>query len=160
TNDIPVARADVATTDLLTPITIAVLGNDTDVDGDPLTVTDAIVDPSQGTVVINADGTLTFTPAGGVPGSATISYTISDDNGGTATSTVDVTVTAVNRVPVAVDDQAASPYSVNLGMGAVGSWSATDSKSAAVTVTAFNGDGVAASRYINVASHQIGVNGS
>ncbi|MGH1459803.1 MAG: Ig-like domain-containing protein, partial [Paracoccaceae bacterium] len=40
-NDPPVAEDDAATTDEDTPVTIDVLGNDTDVDGDPLTVTEA-----------------------------------------------------------------------------------------------------------------------
>ncbi|AEF55073.1 retention module-containing protein [Marinomonas posidonica] len=104
TNDAPVAEADTATTDEDTVITIDVLANDSDVDGDTLTITDASVPEEQGTVAI-VDGKLEFTPAENFNGEATISYEISD---GTATDTADVTVSveAVNDGPVAVDDTA------------------------------------------------------
>src|SRR5262249_57075380 len=59
-NDPPVAVDDKATTAEDTPVTITVLANDTDVDGDPLTVSHASA--LHGTVVINDDGTLTYTP--------------------------------------------------------------------------------------------------
>ncbi len=98
TNPAPVAANDVATTIEDTPVTVAVLANDTDPDGDPLTVT-AATSPN-GTVVINANGTITFTPAPNFNGPTTISYTISDSNGGTATATVNLTVTPANDAPV------------------------------------------------------------
>ena len=98
-NDAPVAVNDSATTNEDQPVTIGVLGNDSDVDGDPLTVTAA--SSPNGTVVINPDGTISFTPAPNFNGPTTITYTISDGNGGTATATVNVTVNAVNDAPVA-----------------------------------------------------------
>ncbi len=103
-NDPPVAVDDVATTNEDTPVTIGVLGNDSDIDGDPLTVTDAT--SPDGTVVINPDGTVTFTPNPNFNGPTTISYTISDGNGGTSTATVSITVDAVNDPPVANMDSA------------------------------------------------------
>ncbi|WP_108811397.1 Ig-like domain-containing protein [Sphingorhabdus sp. Alg231-15] len=103
-NDPPVAVDDVATTNEDTPVVIGVLGNDTDIDGDALTVTDAT--SPDGSVVINPDGTITFTPNPNFNGPTTITYTISDGNGGTSTATVAVTVDAVNDPPVAVDDVA------------------------------------------------------
>jgi large repetitive protein len=106
-NDAPVAVDDVATTNEDTPVTFGVLGNDSDVDGDPLTVT-AATSPN-GTVVINPDGTLTFTPAPNFNGPTTVTYAISDGNGGTATATVTITVDAINDGPVAVNDTAATP---------------------------------------------------
>ena len=93
-NDPPVAENDSATTPEDTPVTIAVLNNDSDVDGDPLTVTSATVDASQGTVQVNPDGTITFTPAPGFSGDAVITYTISDGHGGFSTATLTVTVAA------------------------------------------------------------------
>jgi hypothetical protein len=57
-----------ATTPKTSPVTFNVLGNDTDPDGDTLSVTGATVDPAKGSVVVNADGTLTFTPAPNVNG--------------------------------------------------------------------------------------------
>jgi large repetitive protein len=103
-NDVPVAVNDTATTPEDSPVTIPVLGNDTDADGNPLTIT-AATSPN-GTVVINPDGTITFTPNANFNGPTTITYTISDGQGGTATATVAVNVTPVNDAPVARPDTA------------------------------------------------------
>jgi CshA-type fibril repeat protein len=103
-NDAPVARDDAASTAENTPVTVTVLANDVDVDGDPLTVTSAAA--ANGSVVINADGTLTYTPNAGYNGIDTISYAISDGNGGTDTATVTVNVAFVNDAPDAVNDAA------------------------------------------------------
>ncbi|KPP91205.1 MAG: putative Ca2+-binding protein [Rhodobacteraceae bacterium HLUCCA08] len=89
-NDAPVAQDDTASTDEDTPVTIDVLANDSDVDGDPLTVTEAT--SPDGDVTINSDGTLTFTPTPGFSGDATVTYTVDDGNGGTDTATLFVTV--------------------------------------------------------------------
>ncbi len=99
TNPAPTAANDVATTNEDAPVIISVLANDNDPDGDPLSVTSAT--SPDGTVVINPDGTITFTPALNFNGTTTISYAISDGNGGTATATVDVTVNPVNDAPTA-----------------------------------------------------------
>jgi uncharacterized repeat protein (TIGR01451 family) len=89
-NDPPIAVADVAQARSL-PIDIPVLANDSDPDRDTLTVT-SVTAPTSGTVTINADGTLHYTPAAGYSGSVTFSYTISDGHGGTASATVTVMV--------------------------------------------------------------------
>ena len=83
--------------------TINVLANDTDPDGDALTVT-AVGDAAKGSAVLNADGTITYTPAPDFNGSDTFTYTVSDGNGGTDTAAVQVTVDAVNDAPVAAND--------------------------------------------------------
>ncbi|SLN16617.1 Ig-like domain-containing protein [Pseudooctadecabacter jejudonensis] len=101
-NDAPIARDDTAETDEDTPVEITVLGNDSDPDGDPLTVTEAT--SPDGDVVINDDGTITFTPDDGFNGPTTITYTIDDGNGGTDTATVDVTVNGVNDDPIVCPD--------------------------------------------------------
>ena len=83
------------------------LGNDTDVDGDTLTIA-SVTSGTGGTAVLNANGTVTFTPAANFHGAASFSYTVSD---GTATSnpaTVTVNVTAVNHAPVANADTLAA----------------------------------------------------
>ncbi len=98
----PVANDDTATTDEDAPVTIDVLANDTDADGDTLTITSATVPADQGTVEI-VDGKLVFTPAENFSGEATITYTVDDGNGGTDTGTVAVTVDGVNDGPDAVD---------------------------------------------------------
>jgi CshA-type fibril repeat protein len=104
-NDVPIAVDDTTTvSEDSNSNTINVLDNDTDIDGDSLTVSAAT--SSNGTVTINADGTLNYIPNADFNGTDTITYTISDGNGGTATATVNVTVDAVNDVPIAVDDTA------------------------------------------------------
>ncbi|WP_143479030.1 Ig-like domain-containing protein, partial [Pseudomonas aeruginosa] len=103
-NDAPVAGNDIASTPINTPLTnIPVLANDSDVDGDSLTVTSATLNnPAQGSVSINADGTLNFTPAANVTGAVVIGYTVSDGKGGTANATLTVNVGA-NTPPVSAD---------------------------------------------------------
>jgi hypothetical protein len=86
-----VAVNDTATTSVGTAVTIAVLANDSDPDGDPLTVT-GTGPAAHGTTVVNADGTIRYTPASGFAGTDTFAYTISDGRGGTATATVTVTI--------------------------------------------------------------------
>lgn len=102
TNNPPVTVDDTATTDEDTAVDIPVLLNDSDPDGDPLTVTGATA--PNGTVTINPDNTLTYSPDPDFNGPDEITYTVDDGNGGTATGTVAVTVTPVNDAPVAGDD--------------------------------------------------------
>ena len=116
-NDTPVVNPDNATTAINTALpTINVLGNDTDVDGDPLTVTSATVAPAQGTVTINGDGTLNFTPAVNFSGPATIAYTISDGNGGSTTGTLTVNVGA-NTAPTSADRTATATEDTAVTLG-------------------------------------------
>jgi hypothetical protein len=103
-NDAPDARDDAATTVVNTPVTIPVLANDVDPDGDPLTVT-AVTTPANGAVVINADNTVTYTPNLGFTGTDTFTYTISDPGGLMDTATVTVTVMP-DEMPDAMDDVA------------------------------------------------------
>jgi len=103
-NDPPVARDDAATTAEDTAVTVNVLGNDSDVDGDPLTVT-GVTQGAHGSVVLNADGSVTYAPAADFNGVDHFTYTVSDGRGGTATATVAVTVNSVNDAPVARDDK-------------------------------------------------------
>ena len=72
-------------------VTIDVLSNDEDPDGDSLTV-DLLTQPSNGSVVINVDGTLSYTPASNFSGGDVFNYTVGDGKGGTDTATVAVTV--------------------------------------------------------------------
>jgi len=119
-NQPPVAVADKATTNENTAVKISVLANDSDPDGNPLTVTNIngssvtvgtpITLGSGALVTLNADKSLTYNPnakfealAGGKNGHDSFSYTISD---GIATSTtkVSLTIKGVNDAPVAVND--------------------------------------------------------
>ena len=84
-------------------ITGNVLANDSDANGDTLSATLA-TGPAHGTLVLNANGSFTYTPAANYNGPDSFTYTASDGKGGTATATVSLTVTPVNDAPVAVDD--------------------------------------------------------
>ena len=101
-NDPPVASDDIATTDEDTAVVVDVLDNDEDVDGDALSVSE-VSDPADGTVAINVDETVTYTPTADFCGGDSFNYTVSD---GVLTDTarVDVTVTCINDPPVAEDD--------------------------------------------------------
>jgi gliding motility-associated-like protein len=107
-NDAPVAVNDVVTTQEDTPATGNVLTNDTDVDGNPLTVTQFVVNgqtypagttaniPGVGTLVISSNGNFVFTPAPNYNGTVPPAlYTVSDGQGGTATATLQITVQSV-----------------------------------------------------------------
>jgi VCBS repeat-containing protein len=61
-------------------------------------------DPAHGTVVVNADGTFTYTPDENYDGADSFTYTITDTDGDVSTATVSLTGTAVNDAPVASDD--------------------------------------------------------
>lgn len=87
----PTARDDQATTYESVPVTIDVLANDTDPQGDPLTVS-SVGAPSHGAAVLEPSGAVTYTPEMGFVGADAFSYAISDGHGGTAGATVHVTV--------------------------------------------------------------------
>ncbi|TON81920.1 tandem-95 repeat protein, partial [Vibrio parahaemolyticus] len=97
-NDAPVAKDDIATTQEDTAVTIDVLPNDTDVDGDKLSIESVSVPKEQGTVEV-VDGKLVFTPAENFNGDAEITYTVTD-GALTDQATVKVTVNAVNDTPI------------------------------------------------------------
>ncbi len=113
-NAAPVLHNDTAATNEDTPVTINVLANDSDPNGDTLTVTGASA--TNGTVKVNTDGTLTYTPKANFNGNDAISYTVSDGKGGSATASVAVAVAAVNDAPVAQNDTATthSPVTINV----------------------------------------------
>ena len=98
-NAAPVATDDTATTDAGVPVSVAVVANDTDPDGDPLTVT-AVGLAADGATAIEAGGTsVRYTPAPGFAGIDTFGYTVADGHGGTDTGTVTVTVLAAPPTP-------------------------------------------------------------
>ncbi|HCD5200933.1 TPA: tandem-95 repeat protein, partial [Vibrio parahaemolyticus] len=96
-NDAPVAKDDIATTQEDTAVTIDVLPNDTDVDGDTLSIQSASVPEAQGKVEI-VEGKLVFTPAENFNGDAEITYTVTDGQL-TDEAKVAVTVNPVNDAP-------------------------------------------------------------
>ena len=90
-NKDPVANNDTAITAREVPVTINVLANDSDPDGDPVQLV-AWTQGSHGEVIRDSEGTLTYTPDEGFDGGDSFTYTIDDEHGGQATGTVTVTV--------------------------------------------------------------------
>ena len=103
-NDAPTAVNDTATVDAdSSATTISVLGNDSDKDGDTITVSTA-TNPLHGTASVLADGSgVTYTPEAGYTGSDSFNYKVSDGTT-TSTATVNITVSAGNNIPTATND--------------------------------------------------------
>jgi hypothetical protein len=102
----PVAVDDSSATSLGTAVTIDVLANDTDGNGDPLTVLDLTL-PGNGTAVL-VSGEVVYTPNATFTGTDTFTYRASDGALPSNSATVTVTVTGINQAPVAGDDSAAT----------------------------------------------------
>ncbi|WP_052417262.1 retention module-containing protein [Cellvibrio mixtus] len=104
-NDAPVANNDTVTVLEDGSVTVAVRSNDTDAEGDPLTV-NSVTQGANGSVVIDAvTGNPIYTPNAGFSGTDSFTYTVRDPAGAVSnTATVTVTVTSVNHAPVAVPD--------------------------------------------------------
>jgi subtilisin-like proprotein convertase family protein len=102
----PVAADDSATTDQDIPVTVSLLENDTDADGDPLQVSQ-FTQPLNGTVTVNPDGVATYTPAAGFTGTDSFTYRVTD---GVSESNQAVVTLQVNPVaPVQSDYQNTVP---------------------------------------------------
>ena len=92
-NSFPIAQDDAATTKIDESVTVSVLANDSDPDGDPLVVS-RLAQPASGSVSIVSTGTtVLYTPQAGFCGTDGFGYTVNDGRGGTATAGVTVTVT-------------------------------------------------------------------
>ncbi|HVO31951.1 MAG TPA: Ig-like domain-containing protein, partial [bacterium] len=99
-NDPPVANDDSASTRRNAYVDVAVTVNDTDVEGDPLTVT-AVGAPANGTaLVLPGSVSVRYIPNSGFAGADSFTYTITDGNGGFATANVNVTVDPAESVYV------------------------------------------------------------
>ncbi len=90
TNQPPVAVDDTATTQAGTSVFIDVLANDTDPDGDVLTIA-GVGSPANGTAE-DFKGRVRYTPSAGFTGTDSFTYTVSDGNGGMNDALVTVTV--------------------------------------------------------------------
>ena len=130
----PVANNDSTKTECGSPVSINVLGNDTDADGDALTIT-SFTQPANGTVTRGANGTLIYTPnAGAACGiDDSFDYTISDGNGGTSTATVTVSIDAANTAPVAVDDSATTTVGQSVTLDTIANDSDADGDALTIT---------------------------
>ncbi|MGI9543735.1 MAG: tandem-95 repeat protein, partial [Cyclobacteriaceae bacterium] len=106
-NDPLVANDDEVETDEDTSVSINLIANDIDSDGtiDPASIV-IITDPINGTVLVNSDGTVIYTPTENYFGEDNFNYTVNDNSGATSNiANVQVTVNSVNDPPVAIDDQ-------------------------------------------------------
>ena len=101
-NDSPVAVNDAITTHEDTAISIDVLANDIDVDGDSLSISSATA--LNGVVTLKPDNTLSYQPSPDFFGLTTLTYIIMDGRAGISTGSVTVTVQSENDAPIAVDD--------------------------------------------------------
>jgi VCBS repeat-containing protein len=104
-NNPPTAVDDAYTTDEDTTLNVApgVLVNDSDVDGDPLTAILA-TPPSSGNLILNPDGSFTYTPNADFNGEDSFTYKANDGASDSNAATVSITVNPVNDSPTAVDD--------------------------------------------------------
>lgn len=99
-NNAPDADDDAASTDEDTPVTIDVLANDSDVDGDSLSV-ESVTQPDNGSATTNGT-TVAYTPTANFNGEDGLIYSVSDGHGGIVTATVTITVEAVSDAPQSV----------------------------------------------------------
>jgi hypothetical protein len=132
----PVANPDIALVDEDDSVTIDVLANDTDPDTpvEELEVIDATA--PNGEVEINDDGTLEYTPDPDFNGEDVITYTITDPDGNTASSTVVVAIAAVNDAPVAENDTATTPEETEVTIDVLANDSDVEDGNEELTVTA------------------------
>jgi hypothetical protein len=115
-------------------VVINLTGNDTDPDGDALTVA-GVSAAANGTVYNNGDGTATYAPAAGFVGTDSFTYTVSDGRGGADDAQVLVTVTrAPNAPPDAADDAAVTQEGAAINISVLAN--DTDPNNDVLTVTA------------------------
>jgi hypothetical protein len=98
----PVAIADMTGVEENGQVTVSVLANDSDPEGDALVVS-STTQAANGSVTHDGSS-VTYTPDAGFVGSDSFDYSIDDGFGGTASATVSITVTAQNHPPLAVTD--------------------------------------------------------
>lgn len=131
--DDPFAIEDEAITNEDEGLTIDVLDNDGDDDGETLTIETVTQGSAGGSVTINGSS-VDYVPAENFHGTETFTYTIDDGNGGTDTATVTVTVNPVADAPVANDDSATTTGNESVTVNVVAN--DTDADNDSLTVSA------------------------
>jgi hypothetical protein len=99
----PVANDDYRGATYNEPRIVDVLINDTGLEDAPITVA-VTSNPAYGTVAVNADNTVTYTPNGSYIGMVEFGYAVTDADGDSDDATVHINVKVKNMIPVAVDD--------------------------------------------------------
>jgi len=128
-NTPPQLKDDSAATATNTPVTVAILSNDSDLEGDlDLKSLKITTPPANGNVVIHADGTITFTPKTEFNGTETFSYEECDSNvpPACAQATVTLTVSPPPNTPPVADDKTV-PAIPNNSIGQLTELTASDS---------------------------------
>ncbi|WP_346320070.1 Ig-like domain-containing protein, partial [Chitinophaga sp. YIM B06452] len=121
-NDAPVAGSGSFSGREDVPLTIAapgVLFNDVDPDGQALTAT-VVTPPASGTLVMNANGSFTFTPAPNFNGQLSFNYQACDPSGACDTATTILNIENANDAPVAANDAYTTPEDETLQIAAPG----------------------------------------
>jgi choice-of-anchor C domain-containing protein len=146
-NQNPVAVDDRVTTGIDTPVFIDPLSNDTDADGQSLTLASVGL-PGKGTIRF-VDGLIEYTPSQGFTGLDTFSYSVNDGFGGTSKATVTITVSGSsqvppsNRPPVANDDSAMTAFETSILMDVLANDTDPDGDPLAVVLTTGPSHGIA-----------------
>ncbi len=172
----PVALDDAYATDADTILTVdalqGLLSNDSDADGDPLTLTQIngvnvldgdTVALANGDLSIDIDGGFTFTPDAGFSGDQSFDYTVADGVTGTDTATATISVAAgppPNTPPVATDDAFAGAHDAALIVDAANGLLANDSDADGdtLTVTQINGVAVTNGETVALANGDLTIN--
>lgn len=95
-NDPPIAIDDINNTQVNIPVGGNVLTNDSDPEGDNLTVTTTVLNPMNGTVTMDPFGVYTFTPAPGFIGTGSFEYEVCDDGNPIECDTALVTIEVID----------------------------------------------------------------
>ncbi len=161
-NDAPVATADSATTAEEIDVVVDALNNDSDIDGDSISVSAIDGTPisvgnpvavADGSVHLQADGRLLFSPATDFAGVTTFAYQVEDPSGETATATITITVTNVNDNPVAIDDSVATDEDQSVLIDVTGN--DTDSDADSLSVSAIDGTPISVGASLPVSNGQV-----
>ncbi|HEX7166945.1 MAG TPA: cadherin-like domain-containing protein, partial [Acidimicrobiales bacterium] len=140
-NSPPVAVDDAfnAVEDTLLSINAAsgVVANDTDAEGDPLTVS-VVTTTTNGTLALGSDGSFTYTPGLNFNGSDTFTYRVTDGID-TDTGSVTITVAPVNDAPVAVNDSSTTSEAAPVGISVLPNDSDVDGDSLSVSAVDLTG---------------------
>ncbi len=137
-----IAQDDHATTPVNTPVTMCLLCNDSDPNGNTISNPTVIANPSNGTVVVNPNGTVTYTPNPGFTGEDVYQYYICDNGTPTACDTAYAYVTIVdnpitNNQTYANDDAYTTPVNTPINNSVAGN--DTDPQNDGVTFTLVTG---------------------
>ena len=134
-NNDPVANDDVVATVKNAAVTFNPLDNDTDLDGDDIRFSGLVL-PVNGTLIVNGDMTITYTPNSNFVGGDNFSYQITDGNGGFSSAFIQINVADQNTDPVAADDTTEALVNQSVVIDVVGNDSDIDLDS--LTVTSFS----------------------